>query len=410
MPARAPDRKRVLFINQFYWPDAAPTAVLLDHLARKFADEGWDATVVCGRTTYADGEQQDRPSVRIVTVPTFPYSRKAAGRMLSWSSFLILASVRCFMKRKFDLVVAMTSPPAIALAGALQKAVRGSDFWIWEMDVYPDIALALKGSPDGIISRAVSAAFRTIRRQADGIVVLGPCMRTRLEAQNLDPAKLHVADNWADGEAIQPSPVPEGFPLNILYSGNLGLAHDVASITAVVSRFCGCGDISFTFAGGGARRAELETFCSSRRVENVSFQGFASKARFLSNLAACHIGLLTLRPECVGTVVPSKMYSFLAAGRPFLFIGPKDSTPALIARQGCGWAFENEDVEGVCGLIEELKSTPARIKEAAAQARLCFERHFSRSIGTARVFDTLTSGKRNTVQARGGVSWFRKAT
>jgi glycosyltransferase involved in cell wall biosynthesis len=162
-------------------------------------------------------------------------------------------------------------------------------------------------------------------------------------------------------------------------------------------------NVSFVFSGGGARRAELERTCGAEQISNASFSGYASSAGFLENLAACHIGLVTLRPECVGTVVPSKVYSFLAAGRPFLYIGPQDATPALIAREGCGWSFENGDSEGIAELLQKLAADPGQIQEAATEARRCFERRFSRPVGTTRIFRLLTSSPESPAEAGMGL-------
>lgn len=379
-------KKRVLFLNQFYWPDAAPTAALLDDVARKFVAEGWDVTVLCGRSAYAKSDDTERPPVTIVSVPGFPYTRRAVGRLLSWCTFLLLAILRSFTIPKCDLVVAMTSPPGIGWAGVFQKLFRASKFWIWEMDVYPDIALALGESQDSFFGNLMSRIFLTMRRNADGILVLGPCMKERLEAHNLPPEALHIAQNWADGTAITPLPLPEPAPLTVLYSGNLGMAHDSDTIAGVVQRMRDCEHVQFVFSGGGVRRASIENLCATEHIANVRFSGYASASGFLENLGACHLGLVTLRPECVGTVVPSKVYSFLAAGRPFLYIGPQNATPAHIAAMGCGWSFENGDVDGIVALLEDLRRNPATVEHAAAEARRLFEIHFDREIGTEQVF------------------------
>jgi hypothetical protein len=42
-----------------------------------------------------------------------------------------------------DLIVTLTTPPLISLVGTLLKMLRGARHFIWEMDVYPDIAVDL---------------------------------------------------------------------------------------------------------------------------------------------------------------------------------------------------------------------------------------------------------------------------
>ena len=391
MAESTPKPKRVLLLNQFYWPDGAPTAILLDDLARTFAANGWHVTVICGRSAYVRTEGKSAPPVEILSVPTFPYNRNPIGRILSWCSFLLSATARSFVETRFDLVIAMTSPPGIGWAGALHKILRATDFWIWEMDVYPDIAVALNGSEKSMFASVLSRAFDAMRRRADGIVVLGRCMQERLETHNISPERLFIAENWADGDAIRPSELPGPMPLTLLYSGNLGMAHDSGTIGNLLRQFANSPNFSFVFSGGGARRADLQNLCATEQIKNVFFQGYADKNGFVQNLASCHLGLVTLRPECVGAVVPSKVYSFLAAGRPFIYIGPKSATPALISQEGCGWSFENGDVQGVAALLQELSLDFSKLQSAAKQARRLFEKRYTTQLGPAKVFDLITS-------------------
>jgi catechol 2,3-dioxygenase-like lactoylglutathione lyase family enzyme len=62
---------------------------------------------------------------------------------------------------------------------------------------------------------------------AAGVIALGECMRARLGG------KVTVIGNWADSQEIRPLPFPEG-ALTVLYSGNLGLAHDVDTVLAAM--------------------------------------------------------------------------------------------------------------------------------------------------------------------------------
>ncbi len=47
---------RLLFINQYYWPDEASTAQHLADLAGSLADRGYECHVLCSRGSYKTGE------------------------------------------------------------------------------------------------------------------------------------------------------------------------------------------------------------------------------------------------------------------------------------------------------------------------------------------------------------------
>jgi glycosyltransferase involved in cell wall biosynthesis len=259
------------------------------------------------------------------------------------------------------------------------------------MDVYPDVAVDLgyikKGS---VIEKAVGLLTDWPRRNADGILVLGECMKERLMRRGIAPEKLIVAENWADGRELRPLPFPKKPLLQILYSGNLGLAHDVETVAQAAAEMDADPVAHFIFAGGGPKRKQFEQRCADEKLKQVSFRGYASSDALGESLASGDIGLVTQKPECFGTVVPSKVYGLLASGRPILYIGPVGGTPqGIIERFRCGWHIEPGDVNGLKDLLRTLASNRQLIYEAGRNARRAFLNHYDLPIGVARIADRI---------------------
>ena len=383
---------RILVLNQFFWPDTAPTGALAADVVRALAARGHRVTVLCARNRYAQiSSAAQAPPAEIVRVACPRYSRRAGGRLLSWTSFLLAAAWRSLRLPPPDVVLAMTTPPGLSRIGLLLKRRYGARLWIWEMDLYPDVAAATGTlAPASRLYRAADRILTAARRQADGILALGECMKERLVAKGVDPARIVVAENWADAEEIQPRPFPVLPPLKLLYSGNLGLAHDTETIFEAIRRLGGAAPIQFRFAGDGALRAAFEGRCRASGLGCVSFEPYCERERLAASLADCHIGLVTLRPACAGTVVPSKLYPLLAAGRPVLFIGPEESTAArLIERHGCGWVVRPGRPDAAAALLCKLAAEPQRIFEAGARGRRALEQHYDVRLGVARIVGAL---------------------
>ncbi len=156
-----------------------------------------------------------------------------------------------------DTVITLTTPPLTSVFGRMLKLLRGCRHFIWEMDVYPDIAVDVGTlKPRSMLTCIIGALADWSRRNADGIIVLGDEMKARLIARDIPEHKIHVAQNWADGAEISPLPFPEG-PLVVHYSGNFGLAHDFETISTVIKQFANDPRFQFVFAGGGSRRKEI---------------------------------------------------------------------------------------------------------------------------------------------------------
>jgi glycosyltransferase involved in cell wall biosynthesis len=380
---------RFTFINQFYPPDEAPTGLLLADVAEELVRQGHEVQVICGQGGYRqmEGGRGNSNGVQVVRVREMPFTRAQRGRLSSYLSFLVLATLRGLKESRTDVLVTLTTPPLLHLAGSLTARLHGCKHYLWEMDLYPDVAIAA-GTMDGV-ARLVGPLLDHARHRCQGILALGECMKARLVSHGIRPEKIHVAENWADGDAIRPAPFPQG-PLTLLYSGNLGLAHEVDSLQELLKRLPAPSRFRLRLAGGGVGLNRLREDCRSDRWRNISFEPHSPLSRLSDHLADCHIGLVTQKRESLGCIVPSKVYGLLAAGRPVLFIGPKEATSArIIERYGCGWQVEPGKVEALCHLLLELEKNREEILRAGVKARQAFEAQYDRRIGVNRVCQIL---------------------
>lgn len=401
---------RILLINQFFWPDSSATSQLLTDVARDLAERGHEVFAVCGASGYAVQSGGRAPAVTIFRVKSSQFKRGKVGRIASYASFHAGALVRVLSMPKPDLVMTLTTPPLISLVGTIAKKLRGSEHFIWEMDMYPDVAVDLKYmSRTGWIAKATGALADWSRTHADGIIALGECMKQRLQARGVDSKRVFVAENWADGQAVVPLPRPnsEDGRLVLLYSGNLGLAHDLDTLTAAMLKLRSDERFEFAFAGSGSRTRELASFVAEQNLGNVSLRPYVERESLGKSLAAGDIGLVTQRPECCGSVVPSKVYGLLAAGRPVLFVGPRNATPAqIISRFECGWHIECGDAAGLTELLLRLADRRQEIVLAGINARRALDQHFDIRFGVERIANILgaITSKPNAKQFRNAIA------
>jgi colanic acid biosynthesis glycosyl transferase WcaI len=385
--ARRSGTVRILLINQFFWPDSAATSQFLTDLARELAAQNHEVHVVCAASAYAEPDGSDMPSVRIHSIATLPFARGLVSRALSYVSFLGAATWKAATMARPELIITLTTPPLLPMAGTIVKLLRGSRHCIWEMDVYPDVALDLDYLSRGrSIVRLAGVMADFSRLRADCVIALGDCMRQRLLARGVPDDRIRIAENWADGTLIRPSPFREDGKLTVLYSGNLGLAHDIETISRAMLALKQDPGLAFIFAGGGPKREALERWCKESQISNAAFRPYSSRARLGESLGEGDIGLVTLRTACVGSVVPSKVYGLMAAGRPILFVGPPEATPArIIQRFQCGWRIDCGDDRALVQLLRALAARRSAVRDAGRRARLAFESHYDLPAGVRRI-------------------------
>jgi colanic acid biosynthesis glycosyl transferase WcaI len=390
----------ILVMNQFFWPDTAATGQLLSDVAEYLVAHGENVEIICGSAGY--GVQSSTPgpgaNVSITRVRNTAFSRIAGSRMGAYLGFLGGALWQGMRRKAPDVVVTLTTPPLLSLVGLMIQKLRGSRHIIWEMDVYPDVAVDLGVLKAGGIAAKMFGWLADVpRHRADKLIVLGECMRSRLLAHGIAADKIVIAENWADRseppyETSRRAQLrlPAG-PLSVLYSGNFGKAHDAETISGAIAQLGQIADplknqIRFTFAGAGSGHAWLRRFCDDRELSNAEFLPYCDRDELGARLASGHIGLVTQKPECLGSVVPSKTYGIMAAGRPVLFVGPKSSTPSrIIERYGCGWQIDCGDVRGLVELLNHLDGHRELIEAAGRRAHAAFAGNYQRTHGAARI-------------------------
>ena len=100
----------LLVINQFFWPDLAPTGQLLSDVARAVEGEH-STTAICGAPDYGAADTTAAPPVRILRSRVVGFSRRTLGRVLSYASFLVSAVWNSFRVGRPDVIVTLTTPP-----------------------------------------------------------------------------------------------------------------------------------------------------------------------------------------------------------------------------------------------------------------------------------------------------------
>jgi glycosyltransferase involved in cell wall biosynthesis len=256
-----------------------------------------------------------------------------------------------------DAVVSMTDPP-LQVAAVTLASCRAKKRIHWAQDVYPELAEELgvlrKGSAFAGILRAVSTW--ALRRQ-DEIVVVGRCMRDRLLQRGIDAGKIDVIPNWSSVTPVSEEQVKSmrdrlgwSGKFILLYSGNIGLAHDFETLVGAAKLLEGS-EVQIVFAGAGPRLEEVKQAAAG--LAHVAFLPPQPKESLPTFLATADAHLVSVRAGVEGLVVPSKAYGIFAARRPILYVGGADSEVAsLIAETGCGVVIANGDVAGLAAVIQ----------------------------------------------------------
>jgi colanic acid biosynthesis glycosyl transferase WcaI len=371
----------ILLLNQYYPPDTSATAKMAVQIAEKLAQRH-RVTVLAGRPSYDPDEyypyslqrKDVRNNVTVERVGSTAYPRHQMRRRVSnYLSYLALAVPRALAIRP-DVVLAMTDPPVAGIAGAFIARMSNRPFVYNIRDLYPDMAVGGEIVNSGFWIDRWEKMHRRALKQAACVVVLGDDMRDRIIAKGVAPERVVIV---RDGSSF-PSFLPErsdpmvqkirsGFSFVAIHAGNLGF-YGAWNTLLKAAEILRNENIGLVFVGGGANRATLEA--SAQSAPNVRFLPFFPVEQVPHVMMAGDVHIVTVRRGLEGVVVPSKLYSILAAGTPVLAVAPASTDAArIVTETGCGMSADPDDPAAVAAALVHLRNDPARLSKMGVRAR-----------------------------------------
>lgn len=377
----------ILLLNEYYPPDTSATAKMAAQVAETLA-ERHRVTVVAGRPSYDPDEiypwsllrKTVRNGVTVERVGSTAFPRHDMRKRVSnYLSYVALAVPRGAALRP-DVVLAMTDPPFAGIAGALVSRITGRPFVYNIRDLYPEMAVGGEIVNRNSWTERWERLHRNALRRAARVIVLGDDMRDRILAKGIDPDRVRIVRDGAVPSPTVPDrsdPVVQqirsGFSFVVLHAGNLGF-YGAWNTLLKAAEILRNENVGFVFIGDGANRAALEM--QAQTLSNVRFLPFRPASEIPHVMAAGDLHVVTVRRGLEGVVVPSKLYSILAAGRPVLVVAP-DTTDAahIVSTEKCGLSADPDSPEAVVSAIRALRDDSARLAEMGSRSLAAAEKY-----------------------------------
>jgi glycosyltransferase involved in cell wall biosynthesis len=395
-------------ITQFFPPDYAPTGQLIEELVKQLGQQGVDIEVFTSQPGYAFDSHTAALAVERMGRIRIQRSRTAQlwpGRIRGKAVNGVLYTLRAGLHvlrawRRSNVLLVTTAPPFLPFIAYLAYLLFRLPYVCILYDLYPDIAIALGVvSKDNWLARLWRAINKQVWLNAKGIVVLSPAMKEQVVANCPQIAeKISVIHSWANPELIVPIPKQENWfalkhnlvdKFTVLYSGNMGRCHDMATILEAAQQLQD-EPVQFVCIGGGAKRDELIQEVNQLELRNFTFLPYQDKKVLPYSLTACDLSLVTVDASTESLVVPSKLYSALASGRPVAVICSQYSyLRQLITEADCGSTFDNGDSHSLAQFIRLLSRDQQLGERMGKAGRQYLRSHFTPKIISQQYLDVL---------------------
>jgi colanic acid biosynthesis glycosyl transferase WcaI len=360
-------RLKILLLNQCFYPDVVSTAQHLTDLATALVEHGHEVTVIASDRGYDDPTKRFKRrerwnDIEIIRIPSVSLGKNGRWRRaFNFGSFLFVCSLRLLMFGRFDVVVALTSPPLISFLAALFVKLKGGNFCFWVMDLNPDEAIAAgwldeKSLTTRMFQRMLNYSFKVATRT----VVLDRFMKERVVAKGIDPEQIAIVPPWSHDDHVQYSAAGrEEFRRKhdltdkfvVMYSGNHSPCHPLDTLIDAARALKERSEIVFCFIGGGSEQVKVR----EQSFPNVRCLPYQPLDELSASLSAADLHVVVMGDDFVGIVHPCKVYNIMSVGAPTLYIGPTPSHVTDIAsrQQTRFFITPHGDVERVTAAILE---------------------------------------------------------
>jgi colanic acid biosynthesis glycosyl transferase WcaI len=386
---------KVLIHTMYYLPDFGSAPVLMDELARSLAQAGHEVEVVTTlpreRGLEFRGLAYSRREAAGVAVKRFwaPASPGPLGRLLAWNVYTLGALANLLSVRRGDVLFLRTPPLQLGFPAFWARALRGARVLVNVQDIHPDLAIESGLLRNPVAIRFAKALERWVYGLADRIVVISDGFARNLKAKGVPDAKLSVLPNWVDTGFLRPgakdNPVSRRHGLRdrfvVMYSGTISISSDRAlgRTLEAAALLAGERDVLFVIVGEGLRKEAVRKKAAGLGLANVLFLPFVPYPELPDLLASSDVLLVPLDEDKSDLSVPSKLYAFLAAGRPVLGLAaPGSEVAELLQANRCGLAAPPDDPAAIAAAVRELAGSPGRRMELGANARRYAEAAFAK--------------------------------
>jgi glycosyltransferase involved in cell wall biosynthesis len=394
-------RPSLWIINQCFHPDIDATAQIMTDLAEDLVDRGIRVTVITGRNNNSYGKRETYNGINIIRVGVLKLSKKILFfRYLNYISLFPSILFKSVFLRKPDYILVVSSPPFIFFLGSLLKTLRRSKLILNVQDLYPDVAVKLNLLKNPALIKVLEYFTRRLYQKAHKIICISENMRNRLIQKECPGEKIEVIHNWADRKLLHPlTKDGNSFVLKhklsnkfvLQYAGNFGMVQEMDTILESANHLKSNQNILFILIGDGVQANKIRSFISENRLGNVMMIPYQKRELINFSLNACDVSFVTLKDSFQGAVVPSKVYSTMATGKPVLGVCPKGSEiEEIVDENKCGVVLQPGDFKGCAEKILYLYNNPEDRELMGKNALKGFLEKYERSIATRRYFEIIS--------------------
>ena len=314
-----------------------------------------------------------------------------------------------------DVVISANMP--LDAQNILQLAARQQNvkFVFWLQDVYSSaVRFVLKKRLGALAGLAGAWHYEMLEkrllRNSDAVVCIAPEFHRIAIRWGVDPSRAFMIENWAPLGEVRPTAKDNAWAREhglagkfcFIYSGTLGMKHRPELLLALARSLETVEGVRLMVIADGAGADWLRENARTVREDVLTLLPFQPYDRISEVLGASDVLIALLDSGAGAFAVPSKILSYLCAGRTLLLAAPRVNHAAAVVEQAEAGQVISPDSAGdfVNAARNLMENAELRVRYAA-NARAYAERSFNIAGIADRFLEVFLSTCPETMKMKG---------
>ncbi|RDW22223.1 glycosyltransferase WbuB [Oceanobacillus arenosus] len=368
-------KKKVLIMTQNFYPVIGSAGNRMKNIYQLLNDSDIDADVLTTEPAYPnknlyndktfwDDEALNKETKKIIRVPikNKKFSNHIVSRLYFYIEIMWRFLIKLWQLRKenYDYIMVSSPPIFIVFSALIGKLFLKSKLILEVRDLWPDSLVGVKTFDNRFILKIFRMLEKRMYGAANQIVINSKGFESHIRSKlKKDIPIIYLPNGPRDHEIVR-SKTYEG-EFRVVYTGNLGLAQDIDHLKLIASALQKEG-IRFDVIGYGIKTDEFTSYIDKHQLKNVYMHHPTTRKKSLELIENSNIAVAFLNDvDVFSTVLPGKIIDYMTCGTPII-AGIKGTAAQIITKSGAGFAFEQQDIQGMIEKIVKLKDNPKELE------------------------------------------------
>jgi glycosyltransferase involved in cell wall biosynthesis len=404
---------RILFFSQFFPPEVGATQTRMHHFARRLVENGHQVTVITEMPNHPRGIVFDgyrgrlvqrtlEDGIEVIRVWIYASPRKTfVRRVLFYNTYMLNAILAgpLLARGQYDVIFATSPPLPVVFSAYVASRLKRCPYVMDVRDIWPAVGVILGEIRGQAVIRQAEKLERFLYRKATAISCTTRSFVDDVISKGADPTHVHFLPNGTIPELFNPHRVDPDLRRRlglegrfvVGFCGNHGVAQGLPEVLEAARLLKGDGRFRFLFIGEGPVKSRLLELKARHDLDNVLLLPQVPITEITPYINAADIMLVPLKRDDIFTAfIPSKLFDFMACGKPIL-LGVGGEARSILEEASGGVYVEPDNPQALATSLRDLSEDPGRLNAMGCRGRQYVLQHYLRDQQAKRLEEILTA-------------------